>query len=68
MNSIRFYCKRRAKQRELQTIENELQVLNGLQEGETLSVGKAYSTLDKINKVKEETVETNAIETLHGYY
>ncbi len=55
----KILLQRRAKQRELQTIENELQVLNGLQEGETLSVGKAYSTLDKINKVKEETVETS---------
>ena len=40
---------RRAKERELLSVENELRVLNGLQEGETLSVGKAYKILDKIN-------------------
>jgi len=50
---------RRSKERELINIENELRVLNGLQEGETLSVGKAYKTLNKINDIKKQAAEIN---------
>ena len=50
---------KRKKQRELQGVENELMVLQGLQQGEMMSVGKAYKVLGNINEVKEKTKETD---------
>ena len=50
---------KRKKQRELREVENELMILQGLQQGEMMGVGKAYKVLDDINEVKAKTKETD---------
>ena len=50
---------KRKKERELREVENELMILNGLQQGEMMGVGKAYKVLDDINEVKAKTKETD---------
>ena len=48
---------RRRKQKELQHLMNELLVLDGLEEGEQMSAGRAYNLLNKMDEIKGVTSE-----------
>jgi hypothetical protein len=54
----RIVLQRKAKAKLLKSIFNELAVLNGLEEGEQMSVGAAYGILNRINEIKAKTEDT----------